>query len=122
MVRALDSSGVRRQVRLPIAAPRRRTDPSSPAPGHQAAKPSRSVVSGASSWNSGLRMRAIVVGTLNNPGSVIMEIADLDRMMVKARVDEANIAKVREAGALVALARWSEDLPGGRWRVYRVFH
>lgn len=25
-------------------------------------------------------------------------------------------------GGLVALAQWTEDLPGGRWRLYRVFH
>jgi len=25
-------------------------------------------------------------------------------------------------GELVALAKWTEDLPGGRWRLYRVFH
>lgn len=36
----------------------------------------------------------VVVGTLNTPGSVFMEIADLSTMLVKARVDEANIAKV----------------------------
>lgn len=38
----------------------------------------------------------VVVGTLNNPGSVIMEIADLSVMVLKARIDEANIAPVRE--------------------------
>lgn len=27
-----------------------------------------------------------------------------------------------QAGELVALAQWSEDMPGGRWRLYRVFH
>lgn len=37
----------------------------------------------------------VVVGTLNNPGSVFMEIADLSQMLLKARVDEANIAPVR---------------------------
>ncbi|HYE01976.1 MAG TPA: efflux RND transporter periplasmic adaptor subunit, partial [Phycisphaerales bacterium] len=37
----------------------------------------------------------VVVGTLNNPGSVIMEIADLSTMLLKARVDEANVAPVR---------------------------
>lgn len=37
----------------------------------------------------------VVVGTLNNPGSVIMEIADLDVMLMKARVDEANIAPIK---------------------------
>lgn len=38
----------------------------------------------------------VVVGTLNTPGSVFMEIADLSTMLVKARVDEANIAKVQK--------------------------
>lgn len=38
----------------------------------------------------------VVVGTLNTPGSVFMEIADLATMLVKARVDEANIAKVEK--------------------------
>ncbi len=37
----------------------------------------------------------VVVGTLNNAGSVIMEIADLNVMLLKARVDEANIAPVK---------------------------
>lgn len=37
----------------------------------------------------------VVVGTLNNAGSVIMEIADLSTMILKARVDEANIAPVK---------------------------
>jgi len=27
-----------------------------------------------------------------------------------------------QAGELVSLVQWSEDLPGGRWRLYRVFH
>jgi HlyD family secretion protein len=38
----------------------------------------------------------VVVGTLNSPGSVIMEVADLDVMLLKARIDEANIAVVKE--------------------------
>lgn len=36
----------------------------------------------------------VVVGTLNNPGSVIMEIADLSQMLVTTRIDESNIALV----------------------------
>jgi len=36
----------------------------------------------------------VIVGTTNNPGSVIMEIADLSEMLLKAQVDEANIAPV----------------------------
>lgn len=38
----------------------------------------------------------VVVGTLNSPGSVIMEIADLTNMVLKARVDESNIVPVKE--------------------------
>ena len=37
----------------------------------------------------------VLVGTFNNAGSVIMEIADLDVMLLKARVDEANVAPVK---------------------------
>ncbi len=36
----------------------------------------------------------VIVGTTNNPGSIIMEIADLSEMLLKASVDEANIAPV----------------------------
>lgn len=37
-----------------------------------------------------------VLGTFNNAGTVIMEIADLTNMVVKARVDESMVAPVRE--------------------------
>jgi HlyD family secretion protein len=37
----------------------------------------------------------VMVGTLNNAASVIMEIADLSVMQVKAKVDEANVAPVK---------------------------
>lgn len=37
----------------------------------------------------------VVVGTLNNAGSVIMQLADLNSMIVKAKVDETNIAPVK---------------------------
>lgn len=37
----------------------------------------------------------VLVGTLNNAASVIMEIADLGTMIMKARVDEANIAPIK---------------------------
>lgn len=38
----------------------------------------------------------VVIGTLNNPGSVIMEVADLSQMLLKARVDESNIVPVKQ--------------------------
>lgn len=37
----------------------------------------------------------VIVGTTNNPGSIIMEIADLSEMLLKAAVDEANISPVQ---------------------------
>jgi HlyD family secretion protein len=37
----------------------------------------------------------VVTGTMNNPGSVIMTVADLSRMEVEAKVDESEIRDVR---------------------------
>lgn len=37
----------------------------------------------------------VVIGTLNNPSSIIMEVSDLDVMIMKAKIDESNIAPVR---------------------------
>src|SRR5262249_45289238 len=36
----------------------------------------------------------VIMGTMNNPGTVIMEVADLSKMILKARVDESSIAQV----------------------------
>jgi HlyD family secretion protein len=37
----------------------------------------------------------VVFGTMNNPGTVIIEVADLSKMLVVAQVDEADVAKVK---------------------------
>jgi HlyD family secretion protein len=37
----------------------------------------------------------VVTGTMNNPGTVILEVADLSEMIVNTRVDESAIAQVR---------------------------
>ncbi len=37
----------------------------------------------------------VLVGTLNNPASVIMEIADLSDMLMKAKIDESNVAPIK---------------------------
>jgi HlyD family secretion protein len=37
----------------------------------------------------------VVTGTMNNQGTVIMEVADLDTMLFKARMDENSIASVK---------------------------
>ena len=36
----------------------------------------------------------VVTGTMNNAGTVIMEVADLSRMIVEAEVDETDVAEV----------------------------
>jgi HlyD family secretion protein len=38
----------------------------------------------------------VVIGTMNNAGTVIMSISDPDTMVVRARIDESNVALVRE--------------------------
>jgi HlyD family secretion protein len=39
----------------------------------------------------------VVFGTMNNPGTVIMEVADMSKMLVAAEVDEVEINKVNVA-------------------------
>jgi len=36
-----------------------------------------------------------IMGTMNNPGTVLLEVADLSRMLLVARVDESSIANVK---------------------------
>jgi len=38
----------------------------------------------------------VVTGTMNNMGTVIMEVSDLSEMQVDAQIDETNIANVRD--------------------------
>ncbi len=38
----------------------------------------------------------VVIGTMNNPGTVIVDLADFSEMLVKARVDETSIAGVEK--------------------------
>jgi HlyD family secretion protein len=39
----------------------------------------------------------VLLGTMNNPGTVIMTVADLSRMLLKARVAESDVAKVAQS-------------------------
>ena len=41
------------------------------------------------------RGEIVMVGTMNNPGTVILSVADLRRMKVEADVDETDVASVR---------------------------
>jgi HlyD family secretion protein len=45
----------------------------------------------------------VIVGTTNNAGSVIMEVADLTQMLLKAQIDEANFAPVAEGQEAVII-------------------
>ncbi len=38
----------------------------------------------------------VLVGTMNNPGTVILTVADLSRMLLNARAAESDIAKIQE--------------------------
>ncbi|MDX9912267.1 MAG: efflux RND transporter periplasmic adaptor subunit [Phycisphaerales bacterium] len=51
----------------------------------------------------------VVVGTLNSPGSVILEIANLGDMVLKAAVDETNIAPVREGQSAIIYINAFDD-------------
>jgi HlyD family secretion protein len=37
----------------------------------------------------------VMTGTMNNPGTVIMEVADLNTMIVEAKVDESDVAGIK---------------------------
>jgi HlyD family secretion protein len=53
----------------------------------------------------------VVIGTLNNAGSVIMEVADLGVMLLKTRLDEANIGPVREGQKARVFVNAYPELP-----------
>ena len=42
-----------------------------------------------------------VTGTMNNAGTVLLEVADLNTMLVEARVDETDIASVKTGQAVI---------------------
>jgi HlyD family secretion protein len=52
----------------------------------------------------------VVTGTMNNPGTVIMEISDLSQMQVDAQVDENNIAQGHEGQkARIRISAYPEE-------------
>jgi HlyD family secretion protein len=56
----------------------------------------------------------VVTGTMNNAGTVIMEVSDLSEMQVDAQVDESNIAAVKdEQKAKVRIAAYPDELFDG---------
>ncbi|MEN6575734.1 MAG: efflux RND transporter periplasmic adaptor subunit [Phycisphaerales bacterium] len=55
-----------------------------------------------------------IVGTMNNPGTVIMEVGDLSEMLVVAQVDESDVSKLRPGQkARVNIQAWPDKVfPG----------
>jgi HlyD family secretion protein len=52
----------------------------------------------------------VMTGTMNNPGTVILEVADLSQMLVVAQVDEADIGELRVAQRATAHVQAFEDI------------
>jgi HlyD family secretion protein len=51
----------------------------------------------------------VMTGTMNNPGTIIMEVADLAQMLIIAQVDEADVAKLEVAqNAVVRVQAYPE--------------
>ncbi len=59
----------------------------------------RSQIDGRVTILNGKVGEIVVTGTMNNAGTVILEIADLSEMLVRAQVDEIDIAKIKEGQA-----------------------
>ncbi|MEO0483997.1 MAG: efflux RND transporter periplasmic adaptor subunit [Planctomycetota bacterium] len=51
----------------------------------------------------------VVVGTLNNPGSIIMEVADLSTMLCTAQVDQTNIKPIEPGQRAIVYVNAYED-------------
>lgn len=59
----------------------------------------------------------VITGTMNNPGTVIMEVGDLSQMLLVAQVDEADVGKLRVGQAARAhIQAWPDKVFPGRVR------
>jgi HlyD family secretion protein len=57
----------------------------------------------------------VVVGTMNNPGTVILTIGDLSRMKLDAKVNEADIARVQPGQrAVIRINAYRDEVFTGR--------
>jgi HlyD family secretion protein len=61
----------------------------------------RSPINGIVSQLMAKEGEVVVIGTMNNAGTVIMSISDFDTRVVRARIDENNIALVKEGQKVV---------------------
>ncbi len=56
----------------------------------------------------------VMTGTMNNPGTVIMQVADLSEMMLLAELDESNVGQVEigQKATIHVPAFWEEEFEG----------
>lgn len=56
----------------------------------------------------------VMTGTMNNPGTVILQVADLSKMILLAEVDETNIGQVKigQKAKIHIPAFWEEEFDG----------
>lgn len=56
----------------------------------------------------------VMTGTMNNPGTVIMQVADLSEMILLAEVDETNVGQVKigQNAKIHVPAFWEEEFDG----------
>lgn len=51
----------------------------------------------------------VVTGSVNNPGTIMLKVADLNRMLMKAEVPESDVSKVKEEKAAKIFVNAYED-------------
>lgn len=56
----------------------------------------------------------VMTGTMNNPGTVIMQVADLSTMILQAELDETNVGQVKigQKAKIHIPAFWEEEFDG----------
>jgi HlyD family secretion protein len=65
----------------------------------------------------------VMTGTMNNPGTVIMQVGDLSEMLVVAQVDEADVGKLKVGQkARVHVQAWPDKVFVGEVRTVALSH
>ena len=65
----------------------------------------------------------VVFGTMNNPGTVIMEVADLSQMLVVAQVDESDVGSLKVGQtARVHIQAWPDKVFKGTVQAIALSH
>jgi len=65
----------------------------------------------------------VMTGTMNNPGTIIMEIGDLSEMLVVAQVDEADVGKLKVGQkARVHVQAWPDKIFDGKVTTVALSH